>query len=100
METRYDIKIEKTFVNTNNDIEWFASDIIHIEDTIQTTPGSYKENPEDGVAVANYLSSSGQEAIVGRKVILELQKDLYQCDSPIVTYDSSGKLTINPNINI
>lgn len=100
METRYDIRISSTFVNANNDIEWFASDIQHIEDTIQTTPGSYKENPEDGVAVRNYLSSSGQEDTIARKVMLELQKDLYDCDNPIVTYDPSGKLTIDPNINI
>jgi len=100
METRYDIRISSTFVNTNNDIEWFASDIQHIEDTIQTTPGSYKENPEDGVAVGNYLSSSGQEDTIASKVSLELQKDLYQCDDPIVVYDQSGKLTIDPNINL
>lgn len=98
MEARYDIKIEKDYINAHNDFEWFNSDIKHIEDIIQSTPGTYKENPQMGVGIKNYLNSSGAEQEVARKVMIELQADLYQCDNPLVTYSQPGILTIDPNI--
>jgi hypothetical protein len=98
MEPRYDIRFDKTFMNANNDVEWFNSDVKHIKDTITTTPGSYKENPADGVAVNNFLLSSGQEAEVAQKVIFELNKDFYKCNTPIINYDSNGRLKIDPNL--
>lgn len=100
MTPRYDIRLTKAYMNANNDIEWFASDVQHIEDTINSNAGEWKENPLDGVGIKNYLSSAGQQATVARKVMLELQKDLYVCDNPIVKYDASGKLTIDPNITL
>ena len=71
--------------NANNDFEWFNSDIKHIEAVIQSTPGTYKENPSMGVGINNYLNSSGAEQEVSRKVIIELNADLYQCNNPLVS---------------
>jgi hypothetical protein len=98
MEARYDIRIQKAFINAHNDLEWFASDIQHIEDIIQATPGSYKESPTLGIAAKNYINSSGAEKEVARKVMIQLQSDLYPCNNPIVKYSSPGVLTIDPNI--
>ncbi len=98
MEARRDIRIEKSFINANNDFEWFNSDIKHIEDIIQSTPGTYKENPQMGVGINNYLNSSGAEQEVSSKVIIELNADLYQCNNPLVSYGQDGTLTIDPNI--
>jgi hypothetical protein len=98
MEARYDIRLNIAYINAHNDFEWFLSDIQHIEDIIQATAGSYKENPSLGVGIKNYLNSSGAEQEVARKVMLELQADLYQCNNPKVKYSQPGKLTIDPNI--
>jgi hypothetical protein len=43
-------------------------------------------------------NSSGAEDDVARKVMLELKSDMYQCNNPIVSYDQSGLLTIDPNV--
>ena len=98
MDARHDIRLSKAYINANNDIEWFESDIQHIEDAIQSTPGQWKQNPTQGVSIRNYLNSAGQEATVARKVMLELQRDLYQCNNPIVTMRSDGTLKIDPNL--
>jgi hypothetical protein len=97
MQGRFDIQLNKDFINANNDIEWIASDTQHIIDIIQGVPGSYKENPNIGVAVNNYLNSTGQEKKIARNIALQLQGDLYECNSPEVKYSPEGKLIINPN---
>lgn len=100
MEARRDIKIEKSFINANNDFEWFDSDQTHIKNIIQSTAGAYKESPTMGVSINNYLNSSSSQNEVSRKVIIELNADLYQCNNPIVTYSQDGTLTIDPNVII
>lgn len=100
MFPRHDIRITKAYINANNDFEWFESDIQHIEDTINSNVGEWKENPSDGVAIMNYMNSSGQQDTVARKVILELKKDLYPCNNPKVSYDVNGNLLIDPNITL
>jgi hypothetical protein len=98
MEARYDIRLDAAYINANNDAEWFASDSTHVKHTIQATPGSYKESPADGVAINLFLNSAGQEDEVAQKIMFELSKDFYQCTNPLVSYDTSGKLTIDPNL--
>lgn len=97
---RHDIKVESDYINANNDVEWFESDIIHIEDTINSNSGEWKEHPQDGVAIGNFLNSSGQENVIKRKAIIQLKSDLYECNNPIVNYANDGTLTINPNIEL
>lgn len=100
MDSRKDIKIEADFVNANNDIEYYESDADHIQDTIESNRGAYKENPLDGVGVDNYLNSSGQEQILSREIIVQLKSDLYTVDKPIIQFESDGSLTINPNATL
>ena len=98
MEARYDIRLDKDYINANNDAEWYASNEKNNKDTIEASPGTYKENPSDGVAIQNFLLSSGAEDDVSQKIIFELQKDGYNCNNPIVGYDVNGQLKIDPNI--
>ena len=100
MTARKDIRVDKSYINANNDIEMFTSDTRHIRNIINATPNSYKENPMMGVSINNYLNSQGIENEIKRKMMIELQGDKYQCDNPIVEFDPSGKLTINPNIEL
>lgn len=100
MEARHDIRLNKTFINAHNDIEWFESDVIHIERALNASPGSYKENPTSGVNIKLFQNSSGKEVEIARKIMLELQKDLYSCNNPSVKYESNGTLTINPNATL
>lgn len=98
MDARTDIQLSKAYINSHNDFEWINSDIKHIKAIINATPGSYKENHSMGVGIKNYLNSSGAEIEVKRKVMIELQSDLYPCNNPVVTYSQPGKLTIDPNL--
>jgi hypothetical protein len=98
MKPRYDIRLNKAFINAKNDIEWYESDITHIRRIISANVGEYKENPTMGIGIRKYLSSSGTENELKRKTMIEMQRDMYPCDNPIVTLDATGKLELNPNI--
>lgn len=97
---RYDIDFDLTYIAAQNDFKWVASDMQHIEDTIAASQGEWKENPSDGVAISNYLNSSGQENKLARITMVQLQKDMYQCNNPLVSYAPDGTLTLNPNIEL
>lgn len=99
MTQRYDIRIKAAYVNANNDIEIFASDMQHVKDIINANEGSFKETPSLGVGVTNYLLGSGIEQTLARKTIIQLQSDKYPCTNPIVS-TTGGKLTINPNLDL
>lgn len=100
MEARYDIRVEKDYINANNDVEWFQSDIRHQRDSIELKPGECKEFPSDGVNISKYMSSSGQEDTISRSIILELTSDGYYCKQPKVSFDTNGKLIIDPNATL
>lgn len=74
------------------------SDQQHVEDTLISFPGWWKENPLDGVGVQSFLNSSGQEQTLARKIKLELESDGYQVNNPSVKF-VNGQLEINPNAN-
>lgn len=96
---RQDIRINADYINANNDLDWYNSDVTHIERTIDAMPNSYKEHPNDGVAIINFLNSTGQEDYLSRKAMIQLQSDGYKCQNPIVTA-VNNKLTLNPNIEL
>jgi hypothetical protein len=96
---RFDIQINKTFVNANNDISFYESDEDHIQDTIQATKGSYKENPQDGVNIQAYLNSQGQGQTLAREIIVQLKSDLYDVNNPIVEI-TADSISVNPNATI
>jgi len=100
MAYRYDIDVDLTYIAQQNDLKWVQSDMQHIEDTIAASQGEWKENPSDGVAISNYLNSAGQQDKLARITMIQLQKDMYNCNNPIVTYAPDGTLTLNPNIEL
>ncbi len=100
MEARYDIRINKDYINANNDFEWFASDMDHIKSIINASPGAYKETPTLGVGIRNFINSTGAQNEVSRQVTIQLESDGYNCKNPSVSYSPDGQLTINPNITL
>lgn len=100
MELRKDIFLDTDYINANNDIGWVESDQQHVQDTINTSPGCWKENPQDGVGVQSYLNSSGMEQVIARSIYVQLTSDLYQVTNPKVSFDASGQLLIDPNATI
>lgn len=100
MAERFDILFDKDLVIKNNDLSYVKSDQQHVEDTINAAPGWWKENFTDGVAIVNYLNSSGQEQVLARSIKIQLEADLYTVVNPTVKYSSDGSLFINPNATI
>ena len=100
MKPRYDIRIDKAYISANNDFEWFASDMQHIQDIISASPGAYKESPSVGVGIRNYVNSVGREKEIAREVTIQLEADGYSCRNPKITYSPDGQLLVNPNIEL
>jgi len=80
----------------NGDFVLSDSDTMHIEDTIVSHPGWWKQYPTDGVGISYFVKSTGQEQVLARSIKLQLELDGYQVDNPIVSFINE-KLTINPN---
>jgi len=80
------------------DFDIALSDEQHVMDTIAAFPGWWKQNPTDGVGVFAYQNSSGQNQVLARNIIQQLQSDGYQCNNPVITQSPDGQLTINPNV--
>lgn len=98
---RFDLQYNDAgLVVDNNDVVWGLSDTQHVEDTINASPGWWKENFADGVGIRNYLNSSGQEQVLTRNIKLQLESDLYTVVNPQVSFDSAGKLIVQPNATI
>lgn len=96
MAKRQDILIKIV----NNDVQLVDSDEQHVRDTINGAPGWWKENPSDGVNIRAYLNSDGQEQVLARSIMVQLTSDQYTVTNPKVSFDSSGKLIIQPNATI
>lgn len=96
--SRQDIQLDVNddLIIRDNDFVYVSSDAQHVEDTINAFPGWWKENFSDGVGVASFLNSDGQEQILSRLIMIELQSDLYECN-PSVNFSASGQLEISPN---
>lgn len=90
----------------NDDINIIESDFLltqsdeqHIIDTISSNKGEWKENPADGVGINQYLKSKGTENTLSRSIGIQLQNDKYKA-KPIVSFNASGKLIIDPNVEL
>lgn len=99
MNPRYDIQYgdNNDLIVTGNDLVYDVSDEQHVEDTINASPGWWKENFADGVGIRSYLNSDGQAQVLARAITIQLQSDLYTVNNPIVQFGANGKLTITPN---
>ncbi len=90
--------LENDLVISDGDFVLSDSDSQHIQDTINSIPGWWKENYMDGVNIRKYLKSKNT-AELARSMVLQLANDNYTAN-PIMTNNSNGKLTINPNVSI
>lgn len=84
-------------VFSNGDISIGQSDVQHVMDTINAFPGWWKENPNDGVGINQFLNSIGAEQEISKNMALNLQSDGYQCSMPLISIDVNGLLSIDPN---
>jgi len=76
------------------------SDQQHVIDSINAAPGWWKEFPIDGVNVRMFLKSAGGAQQLARKIKIELNKDGYTVNNPVVEFGTDGKLKIYPNASI
>jgi hypothetical protein len=80
-------------VVANNDFVMGPSDEQHIQDTIEAAPGWWKQHPQDGVDMQNYLNSSGLEQEIRAKCKVQMKTDNYNLDFS-ATYSSDGRYTV------
>jgi hypothetical protein len=99
MDARYDIQLDagNDLEIVSNDVVYDMSDEQHVQDTINASPGWWKENYTDGVGIRSYLNSDGQEQVLARAIKIQLTSDLYTVTNPSVDFDVTGKLIIQPN---
>jgi hypothetical protein len=83
----------------NGDFVIGISDEMHIEDTIKSDVGHYKENPQDGVGIDRYVKSTGQEQILARSIKIQLENDGYTVNNPKIDINNE-KITITPNAEL
>lgn len=83
----------------NGDFVVGISDEMHIQDTIISDLGWWKENLQDGVGIDKYMKSTGQEQVLAREIKIQLENDGYTVNNPIVDF-SNEKLIITPNAEL
>ena len=100
MAYRNDIQLVDGDLNViNSDLQIVESDYQHIVDTINANAGTWKENVNDGVGINNYLKGVGIENELARSIKLQLTNDKY-ISRPIIGYDQTGTLIIDPNVEL
>ena len=89
--------------NTDGDMLIFGGDFVvsdsdqmHIQDTIIASAGWWKQYPQDGVGIDDYVKSNGQEQVLAREIKLQLQNDGYTVDNPVISFVNE-QLVVNPN---
>lgn len=99
MADRIDISLDDNddLQIVNGDFVIDFSDQQHIADTINAYAGWWKEFPTDGVGIQLYQNSSAGGQQLARKIKIELEKDGYKVDNPVIEFGSDGKLNIYPN---
>ena len=102
MATRHDFGLDNDgdLLFANGDITIVESDKQHIVDTCNAFVGWWKEFPLDGVGIGNFSKSVSGAQQLARKVKIELEKDGYKVDNPVVEFDEEGKLNLYPNASI
>ena len=90
----------KDLVIINGDFAIAESDVQHIADTIDAFRGWWKDNPQDGVGIFQYLNGPDQSQAIKRSLRLNLESDGYLLNNPVVSTDANGKLIVQPNASI
>jgi hypothetical protein len=101
-DIRKDIGLEQDgdLMLIDGDLAIRESDQQHIADTINANVGWWKEFPTDGVNIRSYSKSAGGGQMLARKIKIELEKDGYKVNNPVIEFDANGKLNIYPNASI
>jgi len=100
MENRIDIKLDDNdLLILNDDLVLVDSDDQHVTDTINAAPGWWKETPTEGVGIMKYLKGKGNSQDISRAIQINLKSDGYD-SRPDISFDTNGKLTINPNVKL
>jgi len=101
MEVRKDFDIkDNDLVFENGDFATAESDQQHIADTINAYPSWWKQYPTDGVGIMLYQNSSLGLQKLSRKLKIELEKDGYKVNNPVIEFAPNGQLNIYPNATI
>ena len=99
MENRIDIKLDDNdLLILNDDLVLVESDDQHIADTINAAPGWWKETPTEGVGIMKYLKGKNSQEL-SRAIQINLKADGYD-SRPVISFNTNGKLTINPNVKL
>lgn len=98
--TDFALNDNQELVFKNGDLFINESDEQHIADTINAVPGWWKEFPTDGVGIIYYQNSAGGAQQLARKIKIELEKDGYSVNNPVIEFGKDGKLNIYPNATI
>ncbi len=100
MAKRFDLLLDNNdIVVSNNDVSFNDSDDQHVIDTINGFAGWWKESFTEGVGIFTFMKGRNVQQELAKKIKLNLLADGYD-SSPIVGYDSSQKLTVDPNVSI
>lgn len=84
------------FNPATGDFDILPSDDQNIGDIVRAYPGEYKQFPEIGVGIGDYLNSSGKSQEAARKIEVNLLADGFVVNRPKVVIDAMG-LTYYPN---
>jgi hypothetical protein len=84
------MKVTDVILDSNNDLlikdgdfVFDESDLDHIQDIITSEPGEWKQWPEVGVGLKNYLNADSSITETGslrRKILMQLEADGYRVD--------------------
>ena len=78
----------------NNDFAIAESDNQHLYDIINSFPGWWKEFPQVGVGIQNYVNSSGKQQELSRNMRVQLEADGYTVNSLTISQLPNGTFTI------
>ena len=99
MENRIDIQLDDNdLLILNDDLVLVESDDQHIADTINAAPGWWKETPTEGVGIMKYLKGKNSQEL-SRAIQINLKADGYD-SRPVISFNTNGKLTIDPNVKL
>jgi hypothetical protein len=94
---RKDFAIDSDLIIRNGDYVFEESDNQHVIDSINSHAGWWKEFPLDGVGISDFSNSTGGAQQLARKIKIELKKDDYSVENPVIEFSTDGKLNIYPN---
>jgi hypothetical protein len=81
------LDVNNELVFESGDFKVDYSDSVHIQNLIDSFPGYWKQYPNCGVGVQNYLCSAGSQQALKNEIAKQLQLDGYTIDLLKITDD-------------